>query len=218
MKKTWFEHSLHPALRKAFWPLRALPTKKLGITADRMVASGLPLDRGESMSGMESTATPVVYGDNSTHLMEVRPQGGGSNASAFQHHLVALHALQDTGVVPKLHGYDVTSDRAGEHHMIQENIRADEFLPFGKTAGLTFVSHPATQARLGRVDPATVVQSAISGLAKIHAAGYSHGDLREKPDHMWMNKQGQVKFIDFGQAVANKQNDLKLLKAGCEIG
>lgn len=197
----WFSVSINPALRKAFQPLLALPATKRGITADKMVDSGLPLERKESMSGLESTVTPVVYGNNGNYLMEVRPQPGGQSVSAFQHHLAALYALQETGVVPKLQGYDVTSARGADHHMIQEDLRADGFTPFGEKKPEGYMGlNGRTKRNLGLIDPATVIQSAVSGLAKIHAAGYTHGDLRDKPDHMWMNGKGQVKFIDFGQS------------------
>jgi eukaryotic-like serine/threonine-protein kinase len=74
------------------------------------------------------------------------------------------------------------------------------------------------RARLGR--PPISVREAIdiatqiaNGMAAAHAAGITHRDL--KPENIMINREGQVKILDFGLA---RQNDPATLAADAETG
>ena len=134
---------------------------------------------------------------------------------ALQNSAYAMDALRDTGVVPKMHGYDLRDTH--DQHVVTENLGHAGYAPMTypddsdeETPGLRRL-HPDAEKHLGRIDPMQLARSAYGSLSKIHDAGYTHGNVG--PESLWMNKDGHVKFTHLGDARKGaddtvRQNDI----------
>ncbi len=69
---------------------------------------------------------------------------------------------------------------------------------------------------LGFDSKVKVLLAVASALQCAHEGGYVHRDL--KPDNILLSHDGGVKLIDFGVAVADKEEELRLTKSGGPIG
>lgn len=239
----WFENSVHPALRKAsvaeqmssFQRPRGL---HLGVMykQDALQPNGntpgyLSMGDDESAPGdsysqgfHETTAhyMPNVYHADPAQRTSQDfddPRGrmliARGSKRELQNSADAMDALRDTGVVPKMHGYDLRDTH--DQHLVTESLGHAGYAPMtypddsdGETPGLRSL-HPDARKHLGNIDPMQFARSAYGSLSKIHDAGYTHGNVG--PESLWMNKDGHVKFTHLGDARKGahdtvRQNDI----------
>lgn len=165
--------------------------------------------RGE-LSGLTGSVSRGRLGRDRVIVKE--PTGGSAlNGLDLHKDASALHALAATGVAPKLHGYEHGSGPFGTgRHYVAEDVSAT-MDGMGTMDRLREFDSSAHTNALGNL-----AHSAFAALGAMHGAGIAHGDLQNKPEHVFMdiNMMGApdhadkvrsgnygVKFIDYGNAV-----------------
>ena len=224
---SWFSVSINPALRKASVanPYPNLRGLHLGVMykQDALQANGNTpgyLDIGDDESAPGDNYSQCFHERTAHYMPNVYHSDPAQRSSqdfddprghmiiargprdALQNGADAMGALRDTGVVPKMHGYDLRDTR--DHHLVTESLGHAGYAPMTypddsdeETPGLRSL-HPGARKHLENIDPMQLARSAYGSLSKIHDAGYTHGTVG--PESLWMNKDGHVKFTHLGDA------------------
>lgn len=147
----------------------------------------------ETLSGTHPDGTKVIISRPAGYTEISNPS---QQNQSIQEEIHALGALGHLGVTPKLYGVHQTGYE-DTHHVTEDLNPTHVSLGTPATPTQGYIPHITDHNHL-----AAGIPRAFESLAKIHGAGYAHGDTQSKPEHVWMPKDpsdlGQTKFIDFG--------------------
>ena len=182
---------------------KAMPTN-FGSTLANVSLKGA---RG-ALSGLTGSISRGLLGNTNVVVKEAR-QGNATNSQELHKDAAAMHALQGTGVAPTLHGYQHGTGTFGNgRHYVAEDVSSNM-----DNVGVMSGWHGTSTHRAAM---GNLAHSAFSALGAMHNAGIAHGDLMNKPEHIFMDTDMMgsqdhannvasgnhgVKFIDFGNAV-----------------
>ena len=94
--------------------------------------------------------------------------------------------------------------RQFDHPALRKSYRLIKHRSFVRTRGVIVIMELVEGQTLEQYQPPTIAETidlfrhVSEGLAAMHAAGYVHADI--KPNNIMVDKQYQVKLIDFGQS------------------